>query len=121
MSDKDKARELYLAAAKVCGGGDLGIFESPIIAAFNAGYAAALEGRRWIPCSERLPEFGVEVLGFFAFEDFTAIERTERLKHSYCHPWGWRFSDVQKESDLVTHWQPLPEPPSLELEKKAGE
>lgn len=55
----------------------------------------ALKRQRWIPCSERLPEVGVEVL-VYSESDGEAVD--------YYGGEFFRWPDV-------THWMPLPEPP----------
>lgn len=67
----------------------------------------ALERTRWIPCSERLPERNVSVLGWYKDNPFAR----------YCPEivsWngnGWVFVYARRYVTNVTHWQPLPEPP----------
>lgn len=67
----------------------------------------ALERTRWIPCSERLPERNVSVLGWCKDNPFAR----------YCPEivsWngnGWVFVHARRYVTNVTHWQPLPEPP----------
>ena len=55
----------------------------------------ALKRRRWIPCSERLPEAGADVL---------AYSRYKGVVVDYYDGVLWGYDDV-------THWMPLPEPP----------
>lgn len=55
----------------------------------------ALERQRWIPCSERLPEAGEEVLVFSRSRGI-AVDYYDRCLFGYAD---------------VTHWMPLPEPP----------
>lgn len=67
----------------------------------------ALERTRWIPCSERLPEKNVSVLGWYKDNPFAR----------YCPEivsWngkGWVFVYAQRYVTDVTHWMPLPKPP----------
>lgn len=64
-------------------------------------------GNTWIPCSERLPERNVSVLGWCKDNPFAR----------YCPEivsWngnGWVFVYARRYVTNVTHWQPLPEPP----------
>lgn len=55
----------------------------------------ALKRTRWIPCSERLPEAGAEVLVFSRSRGI-AVDYYDRCLFGYAD---------------VTHWMPLPEPP----------
>lgn len=55
----------------------------------------ALERQRWLPCSERLPEAGEEVLVFSRSRGI-AVDYYDRCLFGYAD---------------VTHWMPLPEPP----------
>ena len=82
--------------------------------------------RRWIPCSERLPELDQEVLvyaigkddGFigdavttiserFIFRLFPSSDGVEEWRSP------WEYFDSNYE---ITHWMPLPEPPKGEEE-----
>lgn len=60
---------------------------------------------RWIPVSERLPEARDHVLVYAGFfQPFNEV--------SYIDAEGkWRFAYDDTEVPIVTHWQPLPEPP----------
>lgn len=64
---------------------------------------------RWIPVSERLPENGVSVLGWYKDNPFAR----------FCPEivsWngkGWVFVYAQRYVTDVTHWMPLPEPPKM--------
>nr|DAZ43009.1 MAG TPA: Protein of unknown function (DUF551) [Caudoviricetes sp.] len=64
----------------------------------------ALERTRWIPCSERLPEAGEEVLVFSRSRGI-AVDYYDRCLFGYAD---------------VTHWMPLPEP-SEEENKNAAD
>lgn len=58
----------------------------------------ALERTRWIPCRERPPEVGEEVLVY---------SRNSGMSVDYYDRGLFGFADV-------THWMPLPEPPEEE-------
>lgn len=55
---------------------------------------------KWIPCSERLPEYGKEVL-VYVFDAYEIAWLDER---------GWVHCMGTFDIDAVTAWMPLPEP-----------
>lgn len=64
---------------------------------------------KWIPCSERMPEEGHEVL-FVAFEEDVEVGR------HYDNMWTALRTDSQNDpitfdNQCVMHWMPLPLPP----------
>ena len=71
-------------------------------------YMDGARNGKWIPCSERLPEFGVDVLVYAkTWEDHIQVA------HRQYDGIMWELSDCEyyfSKSD-VTHWMPLPEPP----------
>ena len=71
---------------------------------------------RWIPCAERMPEYGAPVLAWALWDDdelsetygATGLVWVAQLDHSG----DW----LQRDSRLdfrVTHWMPLPEGPEV--------
>lgn len=74
--------------------------------AFVKGYMAGQESSRWIPVSERLPEDGLDVLVFTKY----------KYRGVGCILEGYWYLTIAPETDqedgVVTHWQPLPEPPN---------
>lgn len=61
--------------------------------------------RRWIPCSERLPETNGEAASYLAYvPSFGAVDIADY--HPDVDEWTFMALPV-----TVTHWQPLPEPP----------
>ena len=71
---------------------------------------------RWIPCSERLPEYGVDVLVYAK-----PWEDNIQVAHIQYDGIMWELSDGEfyfSKSD-VTHWMPLPEPPESEVQEDA--
>lgn len=59
----------------------------------------------WIPCAERLPEYGVNILVYDKFEgvQFGFIRNDNVV--------GWLYRECEFMSCDVTHWMPLPERP----------
>lgn len=59
---------------------------------------------KWIDVNERLPEKNVRVLVYLKENvcDYTRIDTDRRIDNGQWIRWG----------NNVTHWQPLPEPPS---------
>ena len=69
---------------------------------------------RWIPCSERLPQDGIDVLvwfEYFRFGEYNRLFQTTGISYTYNGKWsgfvngssGWR------ELNIIA-WQPLPQP-----------
>lgn len=58
------------------------------------------EERRWIPCSERMPEIGVRVLG----------TKDGHVAIVYSDSGEWVADDGETPVPAPTHWQPLLEP-----------
>ena len=64
---------------------------------------------KWISVKERLPEFGVNVLindGKYC----NVMWRVECEKNGYY----WEDGECGAHKDMITHWMPLPEPPTTE-------
>ena len=63
----------------------------------------------WIACKDRMPKDGEDVI-FFAFgEDIVVGFYVESLEE-----WSIRYSDdIYATKNQVTHWMPLPHPPTL--------
>lgn len=77
----------------------------PIEDALNARIAKLEAERRWIPVSERLPENGGEYWVWFD-DDFTGIKTSGYCDYSKQNGWD--------NTERVTHWLPLPEPPEVQ-------
>lgn len=88
-----------------------------------------VDGTRWIPCSERMPESGLTVHVF-------AVEGECELFFDayYLKTYGeWRTYDVRARMGVngftfavhpdvkITHWMPLPEPPEEREEYEENE
>ena len=68
--------------------------------------------RRWIPASEKLPEYGVRVLFFGGGEMTTHIGYyVPELPQWTAEDGGYYHG---KNIALITHWTPLPPPPEAE-------
>ena len=63
--------------------------------------------RRWIPVTERLPEAFVSVLVNMPGEKPSPTVREGFISNNGV----WHSAYFDRESDEVTHWMPLPEPP----------
>lgn len=61
----------------------------------------------WIPCSERLPDYGVDVLIYAGVFDL-AIFAPNPMRDGEDRWFGMEQTYLPK---TVTHWQPLPDPP----------
>lgn len=88
-------------------------FLEPFLNAEQTIEAEPVRHGRWIPCSERLPEYGVDVLVYSkSWEDHIQVA------HIQYDGIMWELSDGEfyfSQSD-VTHWMPLPEPPESEVQ-----
>ena len=77
--------------------------------------SAELLERRWIPVTERLPEYDARVLAFDmrAKNKYIGIWTREKDPDDGNDCWfdsaGWWYA-----FDEITHWMPLPEPPEVE-------
>ena len=72
---------------------------------------------RWIPVSERLPEFGAPILFYDSI--------SERINKGTCTAWNadntnlhWFTDDdlfyFGDRSEYITHWMPIPQPPEVQ-------
>lgn len=69
---------------------------------------------RWIPCSERLPNGGKDVIVYTK-----AWEEHIQIAHIQYDGILWELSDGEFYFSMsdVTHWMPLPEPPESEVQE----
>ena len=66
----------------------------------------------WIPCSERLPEDGQDVLcwyQYFRYGNYNILWQTYGIGFQYNGNWGGEVSTGRDTK--VLFWMPLPEPP----------
>ena len=76
----------------------------------------ALKQTKWIPCSERLPVDGQDVLcwyQYFRYGNYNRLWQTYGIGFQYNGNWGGEVSSGRDTK--VLFWMPLPEPP-----KKGG-
>ncbi len=71
--------------------------------------ADALERQRWIPVSERLPEYGQPVLVARVYDPGQPL-RVEQGKRDVNGWWKVYGANVKR----VLYWMPIPEPPEEE-------
>lgn len=72
--------------------------------------AAAECNNGWIPCSERLPEEGKEVLvwyEYFRYGEYNTMFQTVGIGYQFDGFWS---GDVNGTKAKCIAWQPLPEP-----------
>ena len=72
----------------------------------------ALERTRWIPCSERLPEDGQDVLcwyQYFRYGNYNRLWKAYGIGFQYNGSWGGEVSGGRDTK--VLFWMLLPEPP----------
>ena len=67
------------------------------------------DAEQWIPCSERLPETGTDVIVYYPYWYKSPVQ-IAHLKGDF-----WESSDGEYDFPVkaVTHWKPLPEPPEV--------
>ncbi len=81
-----------------------------------AEYDDELNGNRgWIPCSERMPEKGVEVLVCANRNDkeevFTAYAAYDNYRWFTGHAFFCKINNEVNTDVKITHWMLLPKPP----------
>ena len=68
----------------------------------------------WIPCSERLPEDGTDVLvqfEYYRYGNYNRLFQTIGISYTYNGEWSGFVNGSSGWSDLrIIAWQPLPEP-----------
>jgi hypothetical protein len=70
---------------------------------------AAPAVNRWIPCSERLPYIGVDVIVYVR----TWREQKVQFGYRYSEE-TWSVANIGVPNDEIKFWMPLPEPPEKE-------
>lgn len=78
--------------------------------------------RGWIPCSERMPDLGVAVHVYakrddarYQFDAFVAYSGSKWFTYDSTKVESLKSNAVDSSYE-ITHWMPLPEPPSVEEE-----
>lgn len=73
-----------------------------------------LKTGEWIPCSERLPQDGVDVLvwfEYFRYGNYNRLFQTTGISYTYDEKWSGFVNGQSGWNQLrVIAWQPLPEP-----------
>lgn len=82
-----------------------------------SGWQPIQTAPRWISVKERLPDKSVEVLVCFAGQSTLCAtgQYTDNHRHDvagWCYPAENRGCTDNGEDPVVTHWMPLPAPPS---------
>lgn len=75
---------------------------------YEKGYRDGLKASKWISVKERLPKAGEDVIAYLGEGIF---EICWMLKDGV-----WETRDSYLDTDAVTHWMALPEPPKEEGE-----
>lgn len=67
----------------------------------------------WIPCGERLPEDGVDVLvwfEYFRYGEYNRLFQTKGISHTFDGKWSGFVNGQSGWNQLrIIAWQPLPE------------
>ena len=69
----------------------------------DAPAADVVERPRWIPVTERLPDYPGRFMCYYEVNDYGEV--------GHCIDWGMYDPDDGWYVSGVTHWMPLPEPP----------
>ena len=76
------------------------------------------ENDGWISINDRLPEFGKGILIHLSNEFITVGYRSKSVSNGFSQKYSWQLygdkdSDLLiKNGDVITHWMPLPKPPT---------
>lgn len=73
--------------------------------------------QRWIPVDERLPKPFVSVLVHMPIEEPMPTVREGFLSQAG----EWYCGQYRRDTGIVTHWMPMPEPPIEEQNRAKGE
>ena len=73
------------------------------------GYKHDKTAQQWIPCSERLPEYGKDVLCITKLGTMYVASYEEHIAPC-SNEKGWITSDFIRHRPYVIAWMPLPEP-----------
>lgn len=74
----------------------------------------------WIPCSERMPEDGVDVLiwfEYFQYGNCNCMQKKYGVSYTSNGEWSGSVNGLRWWRQMkVLYWMPLPEPPESEEE-----
>ena len=81
---------------------------------YEKGYADGLNADKWIPCSERLPKDGENVLiwfEYFRYGNYNRLFQTHGISYAWHGEWSGIVNGTSGWQQLrVIAWQPLPAP-----------
>ncbi len=66
--------------------------------------------QKWIPVSERLPKHGDIILCYTKYREISVFQWDSAAERWLTNTWDYR-------KDSITHWMPLPEPPTADVRK----
>ena len=78
---------------------------------FIQGFKQCQEMSDWVSVEDRLPEYGVKVLGAFVCEQLNVYELVQEQYGTPPYPNYWQSVYGNEHFLDVTHWQTLPSPP----------
>lgn len=87
------------------------------IADDNGGYClnedvAELEKSKWIGVNDEYPEVKTQYLVWVSGEGFVAVAYVEKWSDGE-EQWVFCLSQLDGLENQITHWQPLPPPPTM--------
>ncbi len=83
------------------------------LAAVNMERSDRYYGGGWIPCKDRLPEDGVDVLvwfEYFRYGEYNRLFQTKGISHTFDGKWSGFVNGSSGWNQLkIIAWQPMPE------------